>query len=126
MKIPSNMLIKMCWGRTLDSESADDKAEALNYWVAQLDNKEVSKGQFILNLIDVAKGCKDDPVWGWVSKYLQARERVGEIFFQSDLGNIADPAQAIAKGKEVLAGITPSEFKGHPDANPSVIAQQAV
>lgn len=112
-------------GRNLDAEPEAAKTEALTFWGPRLDNKEISQGQFILRLIDAAKAYAGDADWGWVPKYLEARQQAGELFVNSDLGKISDPAQAIEKGQAVLSGITADTFKENPDANPTSVAQQA-
>lgn len=112
-------------GRDLDNEPPENKAEALGWWGPQLEDGSLSKGQFILNLIDAAKAYADDPEWGWVPKYLEARQQAGLLFAQSELGDIADPDEAIAKGQAVLAPISPVTFQQNPDADPAEVARQA-
>lgn len=111
-------------GRDLDTEPAAQKNEALTYWGPLLDNKDISQGEFILRLIDAAKAYKDDPNWSWVPKYLDARTEAGVLFAQSELGNITDPAKAIAQGQSVLAGLSADTFKSNPNADPATVAQQ--
>lgn len=111
-------------GRDLDAEPAAQKEEALTYWGTLLDNKDISQGEFILRLIDAAKAYKDDPNWSWVPKYLDARTEAGVLFAQSELGNITDPAKAIAQGQSVLAGLSADTFKSNPNADPATVAQQ--
>lgn len=111
-------------GRDLNTEPAAQKEEALTYWGTLLDNKDISQGEFILRLIDAAKAYKDDPNWSWVPKYLDARTEAGVLFAQSELGNITDPAKAIAQGQSVLAGLSADTFKSNPNADPATVAQQ--
>lgn len=121
-------------GRDLDAEAAantppaDPKfanaaEEAYQTWVPLLDNG-MDKGSFFVTLIDVARNFENDPSWGWVYNYLEARNTLGLLFAKSKEGNITDPDQAITVGKQVLTGLTPDQVKANPNVDPQALAQQ--
>ncbi len=113
--------ISTAYANALGRTSVD--AAGMAYWTAKLESGEVSRGEFVQQLIHDAKEFAGDPEWGWVAVYLENRVAVGNYFADNSDTSLTDE-DAIAAGKEVLSVVTPETAQAGQTAEEAVQAAE--
>lgn len=99
-----NVIYKNVLGR---ADGAD--AGGLNYWNAELTSGRASRGSLVSTILDAAHSFKGDSTWGWVANLLDNKITVAKAF-SIDWGlGYASPDEAIKRGMEIAAAVTPTD-----------------
>ncbi|WP_144329492.1 DUF4214 domain-containing protein, partial [Tepidimonas charontis] len=105
-------LIRAVYRNVLGRDEVDPGG--LDYWRQQLDAGRVSRGEFVLAVIQgakdyVAAAPANDP-YKWVGDYLSKRTQVGDIFARNSVD--LTPEEAIRQGQAIIANyVTPDKVK---------------
>ncbi|TSE35328.1 Leukotoxin [Tepidimonas fonticaldi] len=105
-------LIRTVYRNVLGRDEVDPAG--LAYWQQRLDSGQISRGEFVLALIQgakdyVAAAPANDP-YRWVGDYLAIRAQVGDMFARNSAGLTAE--DAIRQGQALIANyVTPEKIK---------------
>jgi S-layer protein len=99
---PVGDFIKVAYANALGRTSVDDGGMA--FWTEKLVSGEVSRGEFVQQLISAANAYKGDATWGWVAKYLENRVAVASEFANDSAGLTGQAA--ITAGTNALSVVT--------------------
>ncbi|TCS98797.1 S-layer protein [Tepidimonas ignava] len=115
--------ITTAYQNVLGRSSVD--SDGMTYWTQKLTSGEVSRGQFIQQLITEAKAvAAADPQWAWVGTYLANRTAVGDWFANNSAGLTGQ--DAINAGTAIIANsVTPASAQAGQTAAEAVTAAQA-
>lgn len=114
--------IKLGYANALGRSEVD--AAGMQYWRAKLVSGEVSRGEFIQELIEDAYAFKGDATWGWVATYMTNRVAVGNYFADNSVG-MTDEA-AIVAGTNALKVVTPATAQAGQTAEQAIATLTAV
>jgi len=101
--------VNIVYKNVLGRPSAD--AEGLNYWTQALGSGAQSHGSMVLAMLNCAHTFKGHAQYGFVADLLGNKYTVGKTV-AVDMGLVwNDPAQAITKGMQIAAAITPDDMQ---------------
>lgn len=118
--------IRTVYQNVLGRDEVD--AAGMTYWTQKLTSGEVSRGQFVRQVIQEAKDYvaaapANDP-YKWVGTYLENRKAVGEWFANNSAGLTGQ--DAIAKGTAIIANsVTKAKAQAGQTAAEAIAAAQA-
>lgn len=99
-----NIIYKNALGR---ADGAD--AGGLAYWLKELESGKESKGSMVNTILGAAHTYKGDATWGWVANLLDNKITVGNKFAVEWGLGYASAEDAIVKGMQLAALVTPTD-----------------
>jgi hypothetical protein len=101
-----NIIYKNALGR---SDGAD--AGGLAYWLKDLESGKESKGSMVNTILGAVHIYKGDATWGWVANLLDNKITVGNKFAVEWGLGYASAEDAIVKGMQLAALVTPTDIQ---------------